>query len=118
MFQSKAYEHSFERPTGIERLQHAVSWLLGPEPISERRPGHLWPRWIFLRALGLIYFSAFYSLLFQAEGLVGTKVFFPPGTIFRRSHRQFRECCDSGTPRPCCGAVPAIRCWWQFAGSD
>ena len=29
------------------------------------------PRWIFLRALGLIYFSAFYSLLFQIKGLIG-----------------------------------------------
>src|ERR1700692_2212959 len=31
----------------------------------------LLPRWIFLRALGLIYFSAFYSLLFQIRGLIG-----------------------------------------------
>src|ERR1700756_4593575 len=29
------------------------------------------PRWLFLRALGLIYFSAFYSLLFQIRGLIG-----------------------------------------------
>ena len=28
-------------------------------------------RWLLLRALGLIYFSAFYSLLFQIRGLVG-----------------------------------------------
>jgi hypothetical protein len=28
-------------------------------------------RWIFLRALALIYFSAFYSLLFQIKGLIG-----------------------------------------------
>src|ERR1700678_2358576 len=52
-------------------LQAAVNWLLGPEPITEKRPGHLWPRWIFLRVLGLIYFSAFYSLLFQIKGLIG-----------------------------------------------
>ncbi|HLH08073.1 MAG TPA: lipase maturation factor family protein [Terriglobales bacterium] len=29
------------------------------------------PRWTFLRALGLIYFSAFYSLAFQIKGLIG-----------------------------------------------
>jgi len=29
-------------------------------------------RWIFLRALGLIYFSAFYSLVFQIRGLIGS----------------------------------------------
>ena len=77
MLQSKAYTHSFERPSAIERLQTAVTWLFGPEPISEKRPGHLWPRWIFLRALGLIYFSAFYSLLFQIKGLIGTNGLLP-----------------------------------------
>ena len=33
--------------------------------------GRLVPRWIFLRALAAIYFSAFYSLLFQIKGLIG-----------------------------------------------
>jgi len=33
--------------------------------------GRLVPRWIFLRALALIYLSAFYSLLFQIKGLIG-----------------------------------------------
>jgi hypothetical protein len=54
-----------------------VNWLLGPEPITEKRPGHLWPRWIFLRVLGLIYFSAFYSLLFQIKGLIGPNGILP-----------------------------------------
>jgi len=54
-----------------------VNWLLGPEPITEKRPGHLWPRWIFLRALGLIHFSAFYSLLFQIKGLLGPNGILP-----------------------------------------
>jgi hypothetical protein len=49
----------------------AFQWLLGPEPIDQNHPGRLWPRWIFLRCLGLIYFSAFYSLLFQIKGLIG-----------------------------------------------
>src|SRR5579864_6412782 len=55
----------------VERFEAIVNWLLGPEPITEKRPGHLWARWIFLRGLGLIYFSAFYSLLFQIKGLIG-----------------------------------------------
>ena len=58
-------------------FQGVVNWLLGPEPITGKRPGHLWPRWIFLRALGLIYFSAFYSLLFQIKGLIGTNGILP-----------------------------------------
>jgi hypothetical protein len=82
-------------------LETPVKWLLGPEtqiPSWPRpqlltqfnaSPGapsrtaaseptaapegltHFWPRWIFLRALGLIYFSAFYALLFQIKGLIG-----------------------------------------------
>jgi lipase maturation factor 1 len=35
------------------------------------------PRWIFLRALAAIYFSAFYSLLFQIKGLVGPEGILP-----------------------------------------
>jgi lipase maturation factor 1 len=35
------------------------------------------PRWIFLRALGLIYFSAFYSLFFQIKGLMGPQGVLP-----------------------------------------
>jgi lipase maturation factor 1 len=77
MFQSKAYARTFDQPSGLERLQNAVTWLLGPEPINKKRPGHLWPRWIVLRALGLIYFSAFYSLLFQIEGLLGANGLLP-----------------------------------------
>jgi len=37
------------------------------------------PRWIFLRALGLIYFSAFLSLVFQICGLIGPAVILPAG---------------------------------------
>ena len=49
--------------------------IFGPE--QPGRPGHLWPRWLFLRSLGLIFFSAFYSLAFQIEGLVGPQGILP-----------------------------------------
>ncbi|HEY4595272.1 MAG TPA: lipase maturation factor family protein [Thermoanaerobaculia bacterium] len=39
----------------------------------------LWPRWIFLRCLGLIFFSAFYSLAFQIRGLIGPRGLLPAG---------------------------------------
>ncbi|MGH9757587.1 MAG: lipase maturation factor family protein, partial [Candidatus Acidiferrales bacterium] len=89
----------------VERLSAFFNWLLGPEtsPDAGARSlggldsgiwlrssappavaegaapwsGHLWPRWIFLRALGLIYFSAFYSLLFQIKGLIGSEGILP-----------------------------------------
>jgi lipase maturation factor 1 len=89
-----------------ETLAAAVQWLLGPETAqakaepaqglvelgtsaltgakpaggldAPRTPStHLWARWIFLRALGLIYFSGFYSLLFQAKGLIGPNGILP-----------------------------------------
>lgn len=56
--------------------------LTGARPVGtfeapKTRSTHLWARWIFLRALGLIYFSAFYSLLFQAKGLIGPNGILP-----------------------------------------
>jgi hypothetical protein len=39
--------------------------------------GYLRPRWIFLRALGLIFLSAFYSLAFQIHGLIGERGILP-----------------------------------------
>src|SRR5690348_6556093 len=47
------------------------------------KPGHLWPRWIFLRALGLIYFSAFYSWYFQVKGLIGPDGILPARDYLR-----------------------------------
>ena len=40
-------------------------------------------RWVFLRALALIYLSAFYSLLFQIEGLIGPQGILPAGNYLR-----------------------------------
>ncbi len=37
------------------------------------------PRWLFLRALGLVFFSAFGSLYFQVLGLVGSRGILPAG---------------------------------------
>src|SRR5713101_6703775 len=44
---------------------------------------HLVPRWLVLRALGLIYFSAFFSLIFQIRGLIG-----PAGILPAESYLQ------------------------------
>lgn len=86
----------------------ALNWLLGPETAGSASsdqiidlgigssPGpaligqparpkqaRLWPRWIFLRALGLIYFSAFYSLYFQIKGLIGPDGILPAGDYLK-----------------------------------
>jgi len=49
------------------------------------------PRWIFLRALGLIYFSAFFSLIFQIRGLVGPDGILPAGEYLDAVARQFAQ---------------------------
>ena len=40
-------------------------------------PGYMAARWLFLRSLGLIFFSAFYSFLFQIRGLIGPNGILP-----------------------------------------
>src|SRR5437763_7265958 len=44
----------------------------------------LWPRWLFLRALGLIFLSAFYSLAFQIHGLIGERGILPAGPYLQQ----------------------------------
>ncbi|HTV05328.1 MAG TPA: lipase maturation factor family protein [Acidobacteriaceae bacterium] len=55
-------------PAGI------IRWLFDPQCGLRNR---LLPRWLFLRALALIYFSAFYALLFQIRGLLGPRGILP-----------------------------------------
>jgi hypothetical protein len=47
-------------------------------------PDRLIPRWLFLRALGLIYFSAFCSLIFQIRGLIGPMGILPAGSYLQQ----------------------------------
>jgi Lipase maturation factor len=58
-------------------LAGLANWLFA----SDRawKPARLLPRWLFLRALGLIFFSAFYSLFFQVRGLIGPQGLLPAG---------------------------------------
>src|SRR6202046_623181 len=52
----------------------ATRWLFDTEDGAADR---LIPRWLFLRALGCIYFSAFFSLIFQIRGLIGPNGILP-----------------------------------------
>jgi lipase maturation factor 1 len=70
--------------SGAENVQRAASRVASPASSLRRlfasepdAAGRLLPRWIFLRALGLIYFSAFYSLMFQIRGLIGPQGILP-----------------------------------------
>jgi hypothetical protein len=53
--------------------------FFGPAVDSPAERSYLWPRWLFLRALGIIFFSAFYSLAFQIQGLIGPRGILPAG---------------------------------------
>jgi hypothetical protein len=67
----------------------ALRWLFNSEqsnhgskdlPLQgQGKADGLLPRWIFLRALGLIYYSAFFSLVFQIKGLIGPRGILPAG---------------------------------------
>jgi lipase maturation factor 1 len=63
-----------------------ICWLFDSESGLRDR---LIPRWIFLRALGLIYFSAFYSLVFQIRGLIGAEGILPSNEFLAAVAHQF-----------------------------
>jgi hypothetical protein len=58
----------------------AIGWLFDWQRGASDR---LIPRWLFLRALGVIYFSVFFSLIFQVRGLIG-----PAGILPAESYLQ------------------------------
>src|SRR5215831_14225591 len=61
-------------------------WLFSPQQgLSDR----LVARGVFLRALGLIYFSAFFSLVFQIRGLIGPEGILPASEFLRYVANHF-----------------------------
>jgi lipase maturation factor 1 len=58
----------------MNKAKSAYRYLFDPEFGSGN---HFVARWLFLRALGLVYFSAFFALLFQVRGLIGTQGILP-----------------------------------------
>src|SRR5437899_12967896 len=53
------------------------------------QPSYLRARWIWLRALGGIFFSAFYSLYFQIHGLIGPNGILPATAYLDAVRRAF-----------------------------
>ena len=64
----------------------AIRWLFDSEHGAFER---LIPRWLFLRALGCIYFSAFFSLVFQIRGLIGPEGILPANEYLRAVAHSF-----------------------------
>jgi hypothetical protein len=63
-----------------------LRWLFGSERGAS---GRLLPRWLFLRALGLIYYSAFFSLIFQIRGLIGPHGILPANEYLQAVAEQY-----------------------------
>lgn len=58
----------------MERLPQLYRWLFDSH---DGAANSLVARWLFLRALAAVYFSAFFSLAFQIKGLIGPKGILP-----------------------------------------
>lgn len=64
--------------------------ILGRAFAGDRGPsGRVLARWLFLRALGLIYFSAFFSLVCQIRGLIGPRGILPAGEYLTALAERF-----------------------------
>jgi len=63
-----------------------LRWLFGSERGAS---GRLLPRWLFLRTLGLIYYSAFFSLIFQIRGLIGPQGILPANEYLQAVAEHF-----------------------------
>src|SRR6202171_651776 len=70
----------------MEWLSTATRWLFDAEDGAADR---LIPRWLFLRALGCIYFSAFFSLVFQIRGLIGPEGILPANEYLQAVAHSF-----------------------------
>ena len=84
------------RSTIPQRYNAAMNWT--PASVIRRwfdseygLSDRLIPRWIFLRCLGLIYFSAFYALTFQIRGLIGPDGILPAHEYLDAVTRQFYQ---------------------------
>src|SRR3989475_4642167 len=66
-----------------------ASWLRRLFDSKCGAPDRLLPRWIFLRAIGLIYYSAFFSLVFQIRGLIGPLGILPANEYLQAVAERF-----------------------------
>jgi hypothetical protein len=68
----------------LDLCDTALRWVVG----SERGSTYSIPRWVFLRALGLIFLVAFISLWVQVKGLIGSQGILPAQDLLRAAQAQ------------------------------
>ena len=73
--------------------RNAIRWLFDADAGPRNRFA---PRWIFLRALAAIYFSAFLALIFQIDGLIGPSGILPARNFLDAVQRE----------------LPSLRLWY------
>jgi len=67
----------------MQSILRTYRYFFNPD---EGPANHLIARWLFLRSLGLIFFSAFFALLFQVRGLIGTRGILPASAYLQQVH--------------------------------
>jgi lipase maturation factor 1 len=67
----------------MDKLTSTYRYLFDADYGSEN---HFIARWLFLRAISLIYFSAFFALLFQIRGLIGPQGILPATDYLQAAH--------------------------------
>jgi len=65
-----------------------IGWLFDSRQGARDR---LLPRWLFLRTLGLIYFSTFFSLAFQIRGLIGPEGILPADRYLQQAAQSLGQ---------------------------
>ena len=73
-----------------------------------------YPRWLFLRALALIFFSAFYSLVFQIKGLIGPEGILPAQHYLANAAQQLDLAQLLGLERYLVRAIALLDLVWQL----
>jgi len=68
----------------MDKARRIYLYLFDPQHGAR---GRLIARWLFLRSLGLIYFSAFFALLFQVKGLIGAHGILPAVELLADARR-------------------------------
>ncbi|MFQ5671275.1 MAG: lipase maturation factor family protein [Acidobacteriota bacterium] len=102
------YRRIAARRAGFSRL---TRWLWGPEADPD---SYFLTRWVFLRALAVVYLIAFSSLWVQVDGLIGPDGILPAGTYLQMAHQQMGARAYQVVPTLAWlhpgGAAPSILC--------
>ncbi|MEO6876075.1 MAG: lipase maturation factor family protein [Opitutaceae bacterium] len=79
---------AFEPPPPSGMLAHAW-WRIREFAGAAGNATYLWPRWIVLRAVGLVYIFVFAGIIREGQALVGPRGIAPLTEFFNQLHEKF-----------------------------